>query len=346
MKIMNPTIFKTAAAAILLLAAVSCKHKDEEDTKATLGSSPAFTIEPYHRYGESLTLTPKKVDSPADGVEIGYSWQVSSLMSKRDTSEFEDGHFTFKFDKDTLGSFTVSCSAFAKNSSDYYSTSATAAITLVKAGLNTGSITGIPLKSDDSTFSDVRAGQPDGVVRYYITKIGSQMWFKQNLAYTTNSRQYGLAYLDCEAASDVFGRFYSWEEAKTVCPSGWHLPSEAELMAAVETSTGLTLNKEEDWKDANGAMMVYAKFNDTVLWEYWPDVKVTNNSGFSALPFGYCNLGDKTFNGITKTAAFWTADEFDAEKAVYRYMVDDEPYIYRGYGDKEYFGASVRCVRD
>ena len=141
------------------------------------------------------------------------------------------------------------------------------------------------------------------------------------------------------------GRFYSWEEAMKACPDGWRLPEESDFHKAAEVVTGKSLSLVEDWKDVNGAFMVYASFNGDQLWEYWPAVKVSNDSGFSALSFGWCNLGEKKFQGVTKSAAFWTADEVNTSQAVYRYMVVDKPYFYRGIGDKDNFGASVRCIK-
>lgn len=327
------------------MAAASCLlacNKDDEKTKPSLTGSPSFTLAPFYKLGDKIEITPAEVTAD-DGSEVRYSWRVSSLMEKADTSEFEDGRFSFVFEKDTVGSFTVSCTAFADG---YYSSSGSTSITLVKAGLNRGSIQGIVFKEDDGFYEDERPDQPEGSQSYYVTQIGDQSWFKQNLAYTTSSKSIGLAYLDCEATGVVMGRFYSWYEAMNACPEGWRLPSESDFKNAAELVSGKSLVKEEDWKDVNGAFMTYATFNGDVLWEYWPQVKVNDATGFSALSFGWCNLGEKKFQGVTASAAFWTSDEFNAEQAVYRYMVADKPYFFRGLGNKEHFGASVRCIRD
>ena len=337
MKIAIKNSLLVLAAAMCVL---SCKNKEEE-TLPSLDGSPAFRLDPYYKLGDRIDITPGTVNAK-EGVEVRYAWKISSLMDSADTSEFEDGRFSFVFDKDTTGSFTVSCTAFADG---YYSSTGTAGITLVKAGLNSGSIQDVTFQEDDGNFWDERPGQPGGKQSYYTTTIGEDTWFKQNLAYTTTENKIGLAYLDCEATGDVMGRFYSWEEAMKACPDGWRLPAESDFLKAAEVVTGKSLSLMEDWKDVNGAFMVYASFNGDQLWEYWPAVKVSNDSGFSALSFGWCNLGEKKFQGVTKSAAFWTADEVNTSQAVYRYMVVDKPYFYRGIGDKENFGASVRCIK-
>jgi uncharacterized protein (TIGR02145 family) len=103
--------------------------------------------------------------------------------------------------------------------------------------------------------------------------------------------------------------------------------------------------------------MADVKFNTVTMWEFWPVVgNITNESGFSAVPAGYVNLGEKSSegtypeadsNGVYEYAVFWTADavEGDSEMAYYRYIVDNEPDLFISKGDKMNFGASVRCVR-
>ncbi len=340
--------FKHSLSAIIAIVATvaicSCK-KEEETTYLYLDGYPSFTVDPFLSRGSTVVLTPNPVELNKDaeeGTTVGYYWTISALAEDRDTSAFDDGHFTYTFDKDTIGTFTIGCTAFAKG---HYTASATASITLVRAGLMDGSISGVFLKIDDGVFVDDREGQPNEDQEYYYTVIGGKTWMKENLAYTALETPYGVPYINCEAMNHVFGRYYSWEEANKVCPTGWHLPTEAEWLAAAQTvKSDLVL--EEDWDGVAGAFMIYAYFNGDEFWEWWPSVKANNSTGFSALSVGMCNLGDKNFGGVTKSACFWTADEYNTEKAIYRYLVDDQPIIYRGVGDKKNFGASVRCVKD
>lgn len=338
-------IYKVLAAAVLTVLSCACK-KDPEDTRRYLDNSPYFTAENFVNVGDKLVFTPDKVTAGHDeSIEVKYAWTVSSLKTKPDTSAFADGHFEYTFSKDTLGTFTVTCSAFATNSTDYYSSAASVALTIVKPGLFDGSIDGIGRSTDMVTFTDDREGQPRGDIEYYAMPVNGKLWMAENLAYTTTDSKIGMAYQDCEAMNHVFGRFYSWEEAQTACPSGWHLTTEAEWMDAASAYTSDPLVLTEGWDGVSGSFMVYADFNGEQMWEWWPEVNATNKSYLCVLPVGWCYLPDKAFAGVTKKAAFWTSAE-EGEKGVYRYMTDDQPIIYRGLSDKKSFGASVRCVQD
>jgi uncharacterized protein (TIGR02145 family) len=138
--------------------------------------------------------------------------------------------------------------------------------------------------------------------------------------------------------SDVFGRYYSFEEAQTICPEGWRLPTDAEWAAAAEA-----------YDNQMAALMGNAYFNGNLMWEYWPAVgDITNESGLSLIPAGYAMISSNTlFKGLNEYAAFWTADAVADEEgmAYYRYIICNQPEFMTGKGDINTFGASVRCVR-
>lgn len=338
-------IFKTLSVLAIAFLSFACK-KNNDDTKLYMDNNPVFSVERYLNVGDKVILTPTKVTVSKDAsVEVGYAWTITSLKAKADTSVFDDGHFEYTFSKDTMGTFTVSCSAFARNSTDYYSATSTAYVTIVKPGLFGGSISGIVESPDMQLVTDDRAEQPDGDQEYHAIPVNGKLWMAENLAYTTADSSFGTPYAGCEAMNHVFGRFYNWEEAQTACPSGWHLSTEDEWLAAASGFTSETLELTKDWAGVSGRFMVYAKFNGSDMWEWWPQVNADNKSSLCVIPAGWCYLSDKSFNGINKTAAFWTSSESDG-KGVYRYMMEDQSDIFRGVSDKKSFGASVRCVQD
>jgi uncharacterized protein (TIGR02145 family) len=84
------------------------------------------------------------------------------------------------------------------------------------------------------------------------------------------------------------------------------------------------------------------------MWQYWPAVgNITNKSGFSAIPAGFANLESNIFSGQYEYATFWTATEVEgnSKEAYYRYIICDEPDVFTGKGNKQSFGASVRCIK-
>lgn len=281
-------------------------------------------------------------------------------MAQYDTTRFEngldkngkpsDGSFTHTF-SDTLQRYTVYAYAFADG---YSGLSNSEYCTVVSGGLQE-SITNLGFGLNDKT--EVIDGRT-----YYYATVGGNDWMKSNLDFTTA----GAPYYNCSAMSDVFGRYYSYEEALTICPEGWTLPSDADWVAL-----GKAAGAAED-TEAYGIlegvaskMMVNAYFNDELMWEYWPNVgNITNETGMSLIPAGYAMLGKKAesakedpnlefnypnaiFKGYQEYAAFWTADAVAEETgmAYYRYLISNQPDMMIAKGDMKTFGASVRCIR-
>ncbi len=62
---------------------------------------------------------------------------------------------------------------------------------------------------------------------YKIAKINGLWWTTQNLNYTVDGFQY---YNNDKENSKKSGKMYNWEQAQQVCPTGWRLPTEKELI--------------------------------------------------------------------------------------------------------------------
>ncbi len=337
--------------AAVLMAAVSCKDDKETELAPYLNGNLSFSVEAFVTPNQIVEMKPSGASHP-DGEGVGYSWKVIPGMAKADTVRLQnglspdgkesDGSFTYKF-PDSLATYTVSCAAFAKG---YSSLNASVNVTVVQPGLD-GSITGTGIKASDDSVKD-------GDVDYYYIKHQGLDWMRNNLA----NPSYGSPYANAEAASNVFGRFYSYEEALKACPEGWRLPTDKEWR---ELAAGIN---EKSTAEAYGIipdiaadLMGDMKFNLVKMWEYWPGVgDITNKGGIAILPAGYANLGERkdggypmaTYKGLGEYAIFWTADkaEDDSGMAYYRYLICDQPDMHVGKGDMKTFGASVRCVRD
>lgn len=324
-----------ALFAVILFAAASCKD-DETETLPSL-TGLYFSCPYFAGPGEAVKMTPKGVTHP-EGGEVGYYWRVTPTMSYNDTTDVYVHWFS-----DTLKTYTVNCYAFAEG---YNGDSYSRQVEVVKSGLD-GSITQSGIAASDKKIT------VDGVDYYYVN-IGGLDWFRNNLA----SAGSGTSYLNEDIVSDIFGRYYSYDEALNACPEGWRLPSEEDWMALADAMGSPASGKYESFSNVAAKLMVNAYFNETALLEYWPQVgDVNNESKLSFMPFGYANLGIRneegkypsaSFEGMKEYVAVWTSDMVEDEDgmAYFRYIITDQPEMLVGKGDVNTFGASVRCVRD
>ena len=151
--------------------------------------------------------------------------------------------------------------------------------------------------------------------------------------------------MEAVAMQDVFGLFYSWDEAVSACPEGWRLP-DADDWKDLATAHGCA-DTEDVYAGIGGKLMADAYMNDMKMWEFWPDVKITNNLRFCAIPTGYAldADGSYTFKGSSHYAVFWTAEENGEEQAWCRQLYVKSNDVYKASMYKSAFRAPVRCVR-
>jgi uncharacterized protein (TIGR02145 family) len=133
-----------------------------------------------------------------------------------------------------------------------------------------------------------------------------------------------------------YGYLYNWyavNDTRRLCPSGWHVPTDAEW-----TTLETYLNTVAPTGSAGGKMK-----STSSLW-FPPNTGANNTSGFSALPGGYRN-NDGSFVNISVGAFFWSATEVDSNLAWNRALGSFISNVNRSSNFKS-VGASVRCLRD
>ena len=324
------------AAALVLLVTPSCKKDKDDEVGPFLDGNLAFSMPLFVLQGESITLVPSGASNPKTG-NVGYAW-ACSWNSKRDTVKREtaagNGSWTFTTPT-TVGNYSVTGYAFA---TDFTSLSTSKDFCVVNPTVNT-TLTGTGYNLDSLTFKDPRDGGT-----YYLTKAGGDVWMQNNLYYQGS----GVSYEWSPAVDQLFGRLYTWNEAVNACPEGWHLPSDAEFAKLAGTFVkGSNFSAGETFEGAAGALMADVRFINTKMWAYWPDVKITNESKFSAIPVGYGieQNTSRRFTGTNSYAVFWTSND-DGNNGLYRYIYVDKNNLFCSKGDKESFRASVRCVKD
>jgi len=173
------------------------------------------------------------------------------------------------------------------------------------------------------SFTDSR----DGKV-YKTVKIGTQTWMAENLAYKAG---YGCwAYNNNDSNVAKYGYLYDWKLAKTVCPAGWHLPSDAEWLALI--------------KYLGGDSLAGGKLKMTTAWVS-PNTGANNSSGFSALPGGFYYSLDDTFNSFGQTGDWWSASE-SSEFRAWNWVLGYDGASVNHLSTNKDFSMSVRCIKD
>ncbi len=186
---------------------------------------------------------------------------------------------------------------------------------------------------------------------YKLVKIGNQLWMAENLKTTkyndgtliplvTDTVDWSIlttpAYCwpnNHDSTKYTYGGLYNWHTVNTgnLCPTGWHLPSDAEWTELTNYLGGVSV--------AGGKM----KETGTAHWTS-PNTGATNESGFSGLPGG-----NRSYNGLFdyfgSRSYWWSSTENTADNALVRYLVYNGANIIRiSYNKKN--GYSVRCLRD
>jgi len=185
---------------------------------------------------------------------------------------------------------------------------------------------------------------------YDIIEIGDQCWFQENLRseYYLNGElipgdndgsdwgsTMGLqSYYDNDLVNlNAFGRLYNWyavDDERGLCPSGWHVPSDAEFTILTDALGGEAV--------AGGHM----KEEGTEHWS-GPNTGADNSSGFKGLGAG--NRYEGTFNSINNYGYFWSSSPTGASAWTRRLSFQAADAERSGF----YFlriGYSVRCLRD
>ena len=324
-------------AALALMVCFSCKKKEETKESLTGTMKVDHNMDSYVKSGDTFTFSPGGVTAP-DGTGIGYYF-TAPITGIKDTLR---AGATYSYEvPDTTGTFILTCTAYPIESSDkYYVKSGTITFVIVS---ETKTLTGLGRHLDDyRVWID---GQ-----EYYVQKIAGQEWMRNNLRTIRrddNGREvFGHSFANSPAMQNIFGGYYTWEEAQTACPEGWRLPSESDWVNLLKTvGAPDSLKPMETSPSGAGKLMVKAYFNGTVMWDYYRAVNIKDEA-ISAIPVGYANItGDQyEFTGDLDYAAFWTSDEYGG-KGVYRYIYKEYDNVFVGTASNDSFAANVRCIK-
>lgn len=186
-----------------------------------------------------------------------------------------------------------------------------------------------PIEFDPNDLVDARDGN-----RYSTIVYGDQRWMAENLNYNLNNSK-----LNPDNPITEYGRLYTFEQASTACPSGWHLPTDAEWQA-MELYLGMGA-AELGFTGYRGGIIGRGLKSSTG----WLLKNGSNEFEFNVYPVGLYNDTKNAFEEMTYQAYLWTASDAGNGQAFYRALTKDFDGIYRDSIEKGR-GLSCRCVED
>ena len=209
---------------------------------------------------------------------------------------------------------------------------------------------------------------------YNTVQIGGQCWMKENLRTTkyadgtaisvgntgssitaywyspnndySNRAVYGLLYNRAAVMRNSSSSESNPSGVQGICPTGWHVPSEAEWKQLVDY-----VGNQSEYVCGSVNTYIAKALAATIGWyssgggcDIGNNLVGNNATGFSALPAGYYGNGYYNFG---KCAWFWSATEHDNEyyPGGYRSLHHNRADLGSG-GIIEYGSISVRCLRD
>jgi uncharacterized protein (TIGR02145 family) len=216
---------------------------------------------------------------------------------------------------------------------------------------------------------DVIGAQREGIVidprdnqAYKTVTIGTQTWMAENLNFgtridgsndqTDNDIIEKYCYGDLTSNCDTYGGLYQWDEmmqyttvpgTQGVCPTGWHLPTDAEWKT-MEMELGMS-QTQADASNYRGTDQGSQLAGNEPLWinGNLDQNGVFGSSGFEALPAGYRDTSG-SFIAQSNYAFFWSSSETYTDPWN-RNLFYSNPQVERNKFNKS-FGFSVRCVQD
>lgn len=305
------------------------------------GQETSFTTSPVLPSVTTTTTRPASTSTGTSGGNVtdnggspvtkrGVCWSTSQNPTLADNST-ENGEGN--------GTFTSSITGLTPNTTYHVRAYATNDVGTAYGSDRT-------FTTDPETVTD-----RDGNI-YNVIRIGSQLWFKENLKTTTFSNGNSIPHVSSGAAwsaltdpgycwyynnegnKDVYGALYNWYAVETgnLCPSGWRVPSDEDC---------LTLEKY----NRNTESTIGGKLKEEGT-EHWtsPNTGATDEWGFTALPGGH-RTASGLFENIRDHGHWWTSTSYSGTDAWGRRLQYNEVKTFRFFVNKK-TGKSVKCMKD
>lgn len=126
---------------------------------------------------------------------------------------------------------------------------------------------------------------------------------------------------------------YTWEITQTITPAGWRIPSKEEWYTQVN-----------NWGGENNA---YNKLLEQGTTNWDAPNGATNESGFTAIPAGYFDQRDNSFNSLGHLTMFHSSTEYGGDNTSALGLILNQNYQEASNeGRPEALALSIRCVKD
>jgi len=190
----------------------------------------------------------------------------------------------------------------------------------------------------------------------HTIKIGTLCWTQSNLKVSkyrngdtnttglsnsdwgnTTSGAYAI-YNNDTVNDGLYGKLYNHyavTDSRGLCPTGWHVPSDAEWTTLENQLGGSSV--------AGGALKSTATQPTPGGWTS-PNTGATNSSGFAALPGGL-RYNDGDFSDVSSYGDWWSSSVSSGSNAWLRDLSHNGSVIGR-FNNSRASGFSVRCCRD
>lgn len=148
---------------------------------------------------------------------------------------------------------------------------------------------------------------------YKTVKVRDKVWMSENLNFKVKN---SFCYEETDCSK--FGRYYRWEDAKKVCPDGWHLPAKGELDALLVNGPKFVLNPSGFAMQLAGSFggqddITYAEEN-SFLWSSTYVDECEEDSGVIDCSFAYV-LRSSHF-GVSVVEEYFDADVYYSVRCV------------------------------
>ena len=194
--------------------------------------------------------------------------------------------------------------------------------------------------------------------KYKTVYIGTQHWMAENLKVNkyndgtsipniTDKTKWGnnttgawCNYNNDASKNTKYGKLYNWHAVsgrKNVCPTGWHVPSDAEWTDLIDYLGGESVAGDK------------MREVGTTNWNS-PNTYATNMSLYTGLPGGYRD-GSGNYSDFGYYGNWWSSTENKTDDAWVRGLANADGQAYREYDSYKGVsikkrGLSVRCLRD